>query len=132
MVDGNPVPNGLAGEIFIQILTNLQRTFFSRMYALGNARCAFFFAGLTIILIWIFEPKISVKLLKVFIIVGLMTGLIQEGLQNFSGVQVMGWNTVFDLGVDILGVLIGFGLAAWKKKRRTDKTSARRSTLSNT
>lgn len=41
MVDGNPVPNGLAGEIFIQILTNLQRTFFSRMYALGNARCAF-------------------------------------------------------------------------------------------
>jgi hypothetical protein len=36
--------------------------------------------------------------------------MIQEGLQVISGIQILGWNTVFDLGLDSLGALIGFGV----------------------
>jgi len=40
----------------------------------------------------------------------LLVGLIQEGMQLFSGVQVVSWNSIFDLGVDLIGAGIGLGV----------------------
>ena len=88
---------------------------------------AMLYAGLSSLVIWIFELPTSLRTLVIVALAGLLVGIIQEGLQIFAGVQVWGWNTFFDLGVDSLGTLIGFGLTALgNRKRRPEQDSARR------
>jgi hypothetical protein len=54
-----------------------------------------------------------------FLLVALAVGLLQEGLQLLSGVQIWRWNTLFDLGIDLLGAGLGVGvLALWGKCRQ--------------
>jgi glycopeptide antibiotics resistance protein len=85
------------------------------------------FASLAVFLIWVFELTISRRTLGLIILAGFLVGLIQEWLQLLAGVQVLGWNTFFDLCVDSLGLLIGFGIAAiGNRKRRPEQDSARR------
>jgi hypothetical protein len=77
--------------------------------------------------IWVFELSVGLKTLGIVILVGLLIGMLQEGLQLLVGVQVLRWNTLLDLGVDFLGVLIGFGIVtgikngAWIRNPRTVK-----------
>ncbi len=85
------------------------------------------YAGLAIFMIWVFDLEIKGRTLGIVALAGLTVGLLQEGLQIFSGVQVLGWNTLFDLGIDLAGNLIGFGLVTLKRKRRKGEMSLRRS-----
>lgn len=87
---------------------------------------AFLYTCLAILVGWIFALNSSWKTLRILLIVGLVIGMIQEGMQILAGVQIIGWNTLLDLGVDSLGVLIGFGAVARTRKHRADKELARR------
>lgn len=84
------------------------------------------YAGLAVFVIWIFELPINWQTLGIVVLTGLGNGVLQEGVQIFAGVQVLRWNTLFDLGVDTLGALIGFGLVARNRKRHANRESARR------
>lgn len=79
---------------------------------------AVLYAGLATMAIWILELAISWSSLGIVVLAGLVVGLIQEALQMFTGVQVWGWNTFFDLGIYSLGMLIGLGLMALGKRIR--------------
>jgi hypothetical protein len=43
----------------------------------------------------------------VYLFVALLTGIVQEGFQLLSQTQIIAWNTLFDLGVDLIGAGVG-------------------------
>ena len=59
------------------------------------------------------------------LLVALSAGIVQESLQLFSGVQVLRWNTILDLGVDSAGALAGYGLVWGIAQLREAKASSR-------
>lgn len=84
---------------------------------------AVLYAGLTVLFVLVFDlPLIGRKVLIVPGVV-LLVGIIQESLQLFSGVQVVSWNSGFDLGVDLIGAVVGLGVV-WgiRKTSRAGKT----------
>lgn len=68
------------------------------------------YAGLAILEVTVFNLPLNHK--TVLLIFGsvLLVGLIQESLQLFSNVQIVSWNSAFDLGVDLSGAGIGLGM----------------------
>ncbi|MEA3350482.1 MAG: hypothetical protein U9Q82_07675 [Chloroflexota bacterium] len=69
------------------------------------------YAGLMILLATVLDRSITRQTLIRYLFGVLVVGFLQEGFQLFSAVQVFGWNTIFDLGIDLIGALIGFALA---------------------
>jgi hypothetical protein len=53
-------------------------------------------------------------------LVALAVGLLQEGLQLLSGVQIWRWNTLFDLGIDLLGAGMGVGILTFVSGQLND------------
>ena len=70
------------------------------------------YAGLAILLMFVFNLPANRRSVLLVLSAVLLVGIIQEGMQLFSDVQIVGWNSIFDLGVDILGAGIGLGLFA--------------------
>jgi VanZ family protein len=65
------------------------------------------YAGLAILLAIVFDLAVNRRTVLIVVGMVLLVGLIQEGMQLFSAVQVVSWNSVFDLGVDLSGAGIG-------------------------
>ena len=74
------------------------------------------YAGMAILVTWAFDLPPTLKTLGMILLVTLFVGITQEGLQIFSGVQILRCNTLFDLGVDTVGALLGFGVFAGVRK----------------
>ena len=74
---------------------------------------ALLYAGLAVLIMIAFERPSTKSSLGLVLVTTLIVGGLQEGWQVLSGVQILRWNTVFDLGVDMLGALIGYGLFYW-------------------
>jgi len=73
------------------------------------------YAGLTLLVMFAFDLAPSRGTLGIIFSVVLITGIVQESLQLFSGVQVLRWNTFLDLIVDSVGALLGYGLGwGWR------------------
>jgi hypothetical protein len=68
------------------------------------------YAGLAILLVVVFDLVLNRRTLLLVLGIVLLVGIIQEGMQLFSNVQIVSWNSVFDLGVDLLGAGIGLGV----------------------
>jgi hypothetical protein len=71
---------------------------------------AVLYAGLALLLVFVFNLSLDRRTMLLVLGIVLLVGMIQEGVQFFSRVQVVSWNSVFDLGVDILGAGVGLGL----------------------
>lgn len=71
---------------------------------------AVLYAGLAILLVVVFGLRLNRGTVLLVLGVVLLVGSIQEGMQLFSAVQMMGWNSAFDLGVDLIGAGIGLGV----------------------
>jgi len=84
------------------------------------------YTGLVILVICAFNLDSSGKTVVIALCVALGVGIVQESLQLLSGVQVLRWNTLLDLGVDSAGALAGYGLVWGVAKRREEKLSSRR------
>ena len=69
---------------------------------------AVLYAGLAIMLVMVFRFEIHPCPVLTVLGLVLLVGIIQEGLQLWSGVQALRWNSLLDLGVDLSGA--GFGL----------------------
>jgi len=59
-----------------------------------------------------FNRPVKRSSLGFILLITLVVGVLQEGWQMLSGVQIMDWNTCLDLGIDLLGSLIGYGFYA--------------------
>jgi hypothetical protein len=68
------------------------------------------YAGLAILLAMVFNLSLDRRTVPLVWGCVLLVGMIQEGMQLFSGVQVVSWNSLFDLGVDLVGAGIGLGM----------------------
>jgi VanZ family protein len=68
------------------------------------------YAGLAILLVLVFNFILSRRTILLVLGMVLLVGLSQEGMQLFSGVQVIQLNSLFDLGVDLVGAGIGLGV----------------------
>jgi hypothetical protein len=68
------------------------------------------YAGLAILLVVVFNLPLNHRTLVLVLGTVLLVGLIQEGMQLFSAVQIVSWNSLFDLGVDLIGAGIGLGV----------------------
>ncbi|MBC8507452.1 MAG: VanZ family protein [Anaerolineales bacterium] len=78
---------------------------------------ALLYAALAVLIMIVFERPLTKSSLGLVLVTTLIVGGLQEGWQVLSGVQILRWNTVFDLGVDMLGALIGFGLSYWLRTK---------------
>lgn len=68
------------------------------------------YAGLVILLMIVFSlPSNQQSTLLVLGIV-VLVGVIQEILQLLSAVQIVSWNSLFDLGIDLIGAALGLGV----------------------
>lgn len=74
------------------------------------------YAGLAILVVTVFNLPLNHKTVLLIFGTVLLVGLIQESLQLFSNVQVVSWNSVFDLGVDLSGAGIGLGIIGGIRK----------------
>jgi VanZ family protein len=66
------------------------------------------YTGLVVLVMVNLDLQPSLKTLGWVLLIMLGVGIIQEGLQLLSAVQILRLNTVVDLGVDGAGALIGF------------------------
>jgi hypothetical protein len=73
---------------------------------------AVLYAGLAVLLVKIFTLGIKPRSVLLVCGVVLLVGILQEGIQCFSAVQVLRWNSVFDLGMDLFGAAVGL-LIIW-------------------
>lgn len=81
------------------------------------------YAGLAILLVLVFDLSLTRRTVLLVWGIVLLVGLIQEGMQLFSGVQVVSWNSLFDLGVDLIGASMGLGVVwAIRKASEVRKT----------
>jgi hypothetical protein len=68
------------------------------------------YAGLAILLVLVFTLPLNRRTVVLVLGIVLVVGLIQEGMQLFSAVQIVSWNSFLDLGVDLVGAAIGLGV----------------------
>ena len=68
------------------------------------------YAGLAILMIVVFNLPLNRRTVRRVLGVVLLVGMIHEGMQLFSAGQTISWNSVFDLGVDLIGSGIGLGV----------------------
>jgi VanZ family protein len=71
---------------------------------------AVLYAGLAILLVMVFNLPLNRRTVLLVLGIVMLVGFIQEGMQLFSAVQIVSWNSVFDLGVDLIGAGIGIGV----------------------
>jgi hypothetical protein len=74
------------------------------------------YAGLAILLVMVFNLPLNRRTVLLVLGIVLLVGFIQEGMQLFSAVQVVSWDSVFDLGVDLSGAVIGLMTVGGIKK----------------
>jgi hypothetical protein len=81
------------------------------------------YAGLVVLVIVAFNLALTRRTTVRLLLTVLSVGLLQEGLQLIAGVQVLGWNTLLDLGVDLSGALLGYtGIFVMQKIQRIKET----------
>jgi len=81
------------------------------------------YAGLVVLVVAGFDLVLTRRTAVRLLLVALGVGLLQEGLQLIAGVQVLGWNTLLDLGVDLSGALLGYtGIFVMQKFQRIKET----------
>jgi hypothetical protein len=80
---------------------------------------ALLFAGLMILLVVAGGKPVSRRSAWKFLAAALLAGLLQEGFQAWSQGSFSAPASLFDLGVDLAGGLLGLGLAAVFYKPRT-------------
>lgn len=68
------------------------------------------YAGLVLLIAWAFELKNASKHFIIVLAIVLGAGLMQEVLQTLLQGRFITWAEVFDLGVDVCGGLLGWGL----------------------
>ena len=68
---------------------------------------ALLYAGVAFLLLFSFNIKITRQSVGLILTAVLLIGALQESLQLFSGVQILRWNSLLDLGVDLLGGVMG-------------------------
>jgi VanZ family protein len=83
------------------------------------------YAGLAVLVMSTFDLRPSMKALGWVLVISLGVGIIQEGLQLFSDVQILRWNSLLDLGVDSGGTLAGFLVVTGIRKLREKQVSSR-------
>jgi hypothetical protein len=71
---------------------------------------------LVVLLVLVFNLALNLRTVLLVLGVVLLVGFIQEGMQLFSAVQVVSWNSVLDLGVDLIGAGIGLSVV-WRIKK---------------
>lgn len=74
------------------------------------------YAGWAILLIVIFNRPLSRGTVLLVLTATLLIGILQEGIQLLSAVQIFNWNSAFDLGVDLIGAGIGIAMLWGIKK----------------
>ncbi len=77
------------------------------------------YAGLAILLVLVFDLPLNHHSVLLVLGIALFVGIIQEGIQLFSAIQIVSWNSIFDLGVDLLGAGFGLGVA-WGIKKASE------------
>lgn len=70
---------------------------------------AILYAGLAVLVMVVLDRSVTISSLGLILVITLVVGGLQEGWQILAGVQILRWNTLFDLGIDSLGAIIGFG-----------------------
>jgi hypothetical protein len=68
------------------------------------------YAGLAILSLLVFNLPLDHRTVLLVLGIVLLVGVIQEGMQLLSAVQIVSWNSIFDLGVDLIGGMIGLGV----------------------
>lgn len=74
------------------------------------------YAGLAMLLVLVFDLSLTHRTVLLALGIILFVGVIQEGMQLISGVQIVSWNSLLDLGVDLLGAGIGLGVVWGMRK----------------
>jgi hypothetical protein len=83
---------------------------FNRLFApewMHLAMHALLFAGLIVLLVTVLRLRLTRQIGLVLLGMALLVGLLQESSQLWAGVQVLRWNSLFDLGIDLLGAGLG-------------------------
>ncbi len=77
------------------------------------------YAGLSILLMFGFNWHPNLKVFGLILFIALLLGITQEILQQVAGhIPYFRWNSLFDIGVNLVGTVIGFGLMVWYKRVR--------------
>ncbi len=77
------------------------------------------YAGFAILILFAFDLKPGLSSLGWIVLIALVVGVGQEILQQITGhIPDLRWNSLLDLGVDILGASIGFAAVTVYKKQR--------------
>ncbi len=82
---------------------------------------AFLYAGLAVFLLTAIDRPVMISSFGLVLGITLVVAGLQEGWQVISGVQIQSWNSLFDLGVDMVGALIGFGVLLLSRKLQAFK-----------
>ena len=77
---------------------------------------ALLFAGLVTLVMFVFNLQLNFHTVLLLLGVVLFVGMAQEGAQLLSQTQMLCWNSIFDLGVDLVGAVIGLGIV-WRIKK---------------
>jgi hypothetical protein len=83
------------------------------------------YAGLAILIVVVFNLPICRRTVLWVLGVVVFVGMIQEGMQLVSGMQVLQWNSFFDLGVDLIGAAIGL-CVIWGIRKASEIKNQRR------
>ena len=68
------------------------------------------YAGFAILSLYVFDLKPVLKVLGWLLLIALGIGVVQEIIQQItSNIPYLRWNSLFDLGVNLVGTLLGFG-----------------------
>ena len=89
---------------------------------------AFLIAGLAVFVLKAIVRRVSICSFGLVLGITLVVAGLQEGWQVISGVQILGWNSLFDLGVDMVGAVIGFGIVIVSRKLQAFKEGRFRDT----
>jgi hypothetical protein len=65
------------------------------------------YAGLAILILVIFDLRLALKALRCVLLIALGLGVLQESFRLLSNVQRLSLNSLYDLGIDLGGTLIG-------------------------
>ena len=77
------------------------------------------YAGFAILILYVFYLKPILKVLGWVLLITLGVGIVQEIFQQItSNIPYLRWNSLLDLGVNLVGALLGFGAAAGFRRLR--------------
>ncbi len=82
---------------------------------------AFIFAVLVGLVFYVFDARLTRSNGLMAMSGVLWVGIFQEGFQWFTHSTVPGWNSLFDLGVDLCGALLALGLIQFYQSKMAKK-----------